>query len=229
MERSRWFWMAVGAVVGVPLVNLIWWLASPLLRDRVVEEEFAVLPSVVPAGVTPAEAETVMRVMARVEEEVEEPMPEMPVPGADAPTADAEDTDAEPAAEGESAAPVPLRRGSFRDADSFHRGSGRATIYRLPDGSHLLRLEEFRVTNGPDLRLLLSAHPDPEDRDDLGAAGYTEVARLKGNVGSQNYALPAGLDVEAAHSVVIYCKPFHVVFSVAPLSTVERASSPTEG
>ena len=41
-----------------------------------------------------------------------------------------------------------LKEGSFRDADRSHRGSGTATIYRGPDGSNLLRLEDFSVSCG---------------------------------------------------------------------------------
>ena len=42
-----------------------------------------------------------------------------------------------------------VKTGSFRDGDSFHSGSGQATIYRLADGEHVLRVEDLRVTNGP--------------------------------------------------------------------------------
>jgi len=44
-----------------------------------------------------------------------------------------------------------------------------------------------------------------------------DLGSLKGNVGNQNYEIPADADVNALFSVVIYCSPFHVVFSVAPL------------
>ena len=117
----------------------------------------------------------------------------------------------------EPASPSAVKSGSFRDADSFHRGSGSAVVYRLPDGSHVLRLEEFRVTNGPDLRVLLAAHPDPEGRSDVQGPGYVELGRLKGNIGNQNYTVPDEVNVSAQMSVVIYCKPFSVIFSVAPL------------
>ena len=113
--------------------------------------------------------------------------------------------------------PVALASGNFRDADSFHKGSGVATIYRLPDGSHLLRLEDFKVTNGPDLRVLLARPNDPQSRDELQAGGYTHLAKLKGNVGNQNYELPADVDPAGIGSVIIYCMPFKVIFSVAPL------------
>ena len=113
--------------------------------------------------------------------------------------------------------PVALASGSFRDADSFHRGSGDATIYRLPDGSHLLRLEDFEVTNGPDLRVLLARPNDPQSRDELHAAGYSHLAKLKGNIGNQNYEIPADIDPAGIGSIIIYCMPFQVIFSVAPL------------
>ena len=46
--------------------------------------------------------------------------------------------------------------GMFRDADEFHRGSGLATMFRGPDGNHILRFEDFMVTNGPALSVLIS-------------------------------------------------------------------------
>ena len=92
------------------------------------------------------------------------------------------------------------------------------TIYRLADGAYVLRFEDFEVTNGPDLRVLVSPHPNPRGSGDATAEGYVELGKLKGNIGSQNYRFPEGLTPDAFQSVVIYCKPFRVVFSVASLS-----------
>ena len=116
------------------------------------------------------------------------------------------------------ASPVAVKRGTFRDADSFHTGEGSATVYKLPDGSYVLRFDDFRVTNGPDLRVILATHPDPQGRGDVHTGEYVELGKLKGNIGNQNYPLPEGLSPDDYGSVVIYCKPFQVVFSVAPLS-----------
>jgi hypothetical protein len=110
-----------------------------------------------------------------------------------------------------------LATGSFRDVDRVHRGSGSATVFEMPDGRRVLRFDDFEVTNGPDLRVLVATHPDPPDADALDEAGYVELAPLKGNIGSQNYEIPADLDLTSAGSIVIYCRPFHVLFSVAPL------------
>ena len=181
---------------GTAFAGIAWWLGSPLIVDRTVDEAFPLSAGAsVPEGLTQAEVEAVMVGMSMVGETVTEPM-----------LVEAE--------------PVAVKRGSFRDADSFHRGSGEASIYALPDGSLLLRLASFEVTNGPDLRVLLSAHPSPASRDDLEGAGYVEVAKLKGNIGDQNYTIDSSEAIEGQRSVVIYCKPFHVVFSVAELNDV---------
>ena len=110
-----------------------------------------------------------------------------------------------------------LKVGEFMDADSIHKGSGTATIYRGPDGSLLLRLENFSVTNGPDLHVYLSPHRNPNRGGQVRTAGYVDLGELKGNRGNQNYPIPAGVDIGIQQSVVIYCVPFSVVFSVAML------------
>ncbi len=107
--------------------------------------------------------------------------------------------------------------GNFKDADAFHRGSGTATIYRTPDGSEVLRLENLDVTNGPALHVVLSTHPDPTRSQHVKQEGYVDLGDLKGNRGNQNYPIPAGVDTSIHKSVVIYCYPFAVVFSVATL------------
>ena len=185
---------AIVATIAAAVLALAWWLGSPVFLSKTVDEEFPLtVDATVPENMTRAEVEAVMKGMAMVDA----PMSEGMMPGMVGATA--------------------VKTGTFRDADRFHRGSGSVTIYRLDDGSHVLRLEEFEVTNGPDLRVILSPHADPQGRSDVTAAGYVELGKLKGNIGNQNYPIDAGVDVGAFNSVVIYCKPFHVLFSVAPL------------
>ena len=47
---------------------------------------------------------------------------------------------------------------------------------------------------------------------------YVHLGALKGNIGNQNYEIPAEVDLSEYKSVVIYCVPFHVVFATATLS-----------
>ena len=193
--RKRNIIIIAAVVVLVPVVAFAWWLLSPLFISNTVDEEFPFAANAeIPAEMTMAEVEMVMETMAQMDQEpMVEPMPEM------------------------TAQPVAVASGSFRDADSFHRGSGTATIYQTPDGGHVLRFEDFMVTNGPDLRVLLAEPGDPMSRDELQSGGYTHLAKLKGNIGNQNYEIPADIDLSEQNSVIIYCMPFHVIFSVAPL------------
>lgn len=104
--------------------------------------------------------------------------------------------------------------GTFTDADAAHKGSGTATIYQQSE-ELVLRLQDFSVTNGPDLHVLLSTSPNPAD--DMG--DYIDLGELKGNIGDQNYNIPAGTDLSQYQSIIIYCQPFHVVFSTALLGS----------
>lgn len=105
-------------------------------------------------------------------------------------------------------------RGNFVDADNFHKGSGIAKILSNEDSS-ILRFEDFMVTNGPALFVTLSKHENPINHDELG--DYLSLGELKGNIGDQNYEIPEGTDLSEYKSVVIYCKPFRVIFSIATL------------
>ena len=185
---------AVAALVAAVVLALGWWLLSPLFLNTTVHEEFPFSATAdMPVGMTRSEAENIMSGMAKVDMEEMEKMPD------------------------EMAEAEKIVSGMFRDADSFHKGSGVATIYRLPSGEGALRFEDLNVTNGPDLRVLLSTHPDPKNKAELNDAGYVHIEKLKGNRGNQNYELPDDADLESFGSVIIYCMPFHVIFSVAPL------------
>ena len=116
--------------------------------------------------------------------------------------------------------PVALSQGQFVDADAVHKGSGTATLYRLPDDRHVVRFEDFRTTNGPALVVLLAKHASPTTAADVSDGGYIGLGDLKGNVGNQNYVIPDGVDVSEYNSVVIWCELFDVLFSPAALSAI---------
>lgn len=113
--------------------------------------------------------------------------------------------------------PIVLASGDFVDADTVHRGSGLATLYALPNGEHLVRLEDLNVTNGPDLVVYLAKHPNPQSAEDVTDGGFLSLGKLKGNMGSQNYPVPVDTDVSEYGSVVIWCELFGVLFSPASL------------
>ena len=108
-----------------------------------------------------------------------------------------------------------LASGEFGQIDPIHGASGTATLYRLPNGQQIVRLEDFSSTNGPELHVILTTGTAKETFADVGE--YIDLGLLKGNMGNQNYEIPADVDLAPIKSVVIYCRPFHVVFSVADL------------
>ncbi len=109
-----------------------------------------------------------------------------------------------------------LREGTFRDGDPGHNGEGRARLIRTADGGHVLRFEDFSVTNGPDLFVILSTDPEGS-RGSATAADALNLGKLKATDGNINYAIPEGTDLAAFKSVIIYCRAFRVVFAVARL------------
>ena len=88
------------------------------------------------------------------------------------------------------AQPVKLKSGQFRNQDRFHKGSGEATIYRLADGSQLLRLEDFNVTNGPDLRVILTRAQDPEQAGEVTGPGHPGIIQAQGEHGQSELPNP---------------------------------------
>ncbi len=115
------------------------------------------------------------------------------------------------------AALSPVASGQFSDADAAHKGTGTATLYSSPAGERLVRFTDFRVTNGPDLKVYVVEKAEIGSAADVTGSQWRSLGPLKGNIGDQNYALPADLPF-APRSVVIWCEQFGVLFSAAPLN-----------
>jgi hypothetical protein len=112
--------------------------------------------------------------------------------------------------------PVKVVTGRFHS--NAHETKGVATIYRLDDGRRALRLTEFSTSNGPDVRVYLVAASDVQKEDAAKRAGFVDLGPLKGNIGDQNYDVPAGLDLTKYRAVSIWCRRFSVNFGAAPLT-----------
>ncbi|MQA83291.1 MAG: hypothetical protein GEV03_01325 [Streptosporangiales bacterium] len=101
-----------------------------------------------------------------------------------------------------------------------HETSGTVQVLRLEDGSRVLRIEDLRTSDGPDLRVWLSDQPVKE-----GPAGSrafrngesVDLGALKGNQGSQNYPIPTEADLDRLTSMSIWCRAFSVSFGAAEL------------
>jgi hypothetical protein len=58
---------------------------------------------------------------------------------------------------------------------------------------------------------------------DKEASDFVDLGRLKGNIGNQNYDIPAGTDLSKYDTVLIWCKQFSVLFGSAELAGSESA------
>lgn len=192
-------------VLLVPFVAVNWWLLSPYFVDDVVDESFAV--SIVAeqpapaASAAPAASVTIA--------------PSEPAPATVAPSATAAPTvpPAAPAATVPPATtapsgPVLLGAGTFVGL-AGHSGTGDAGIFRNPDGSFVLRFENFDIENGPDLEVYLVPGADQTSLAD----GSIALGALEGNVGDQNYELPPGTDLPSgSYTALVWCEAFSVEF-----------------
>lgn len=105
---------------------------------------------------------------------------------------------------------VALATGSFMGEDG-HDGSGTATVIEQASGVRVLTFTDFDVDPGAAVEVWLTTGPnETSDRVDLGD--------LKGNVGDQQYEVPADADLERYGTVVLYCTPFTVRIAVADLN-----------
>ncbi|MEM7140111.1 MAG: DM13 domain-containing protein [Actinomycetota bacterium] len=101
--------------------------------------------------------------------------------------------------------PVELARSSFQGLTG-HRGSGDAAVYRLADGSILLRFEEVDIGSGPDLEVYVVP-----GEDQRGLSGGTHVAGLTAERGNQNYFPPESVDLTSGTwTVLVWCETFAV-------------------
>lgn len=112
------------------------------------------------------------------------------------------------------AEPVELARGTFISRE--HETTGTARILRLPDGQQIVRLEGFETSNGPALFVYLSQNT-ADGEDGLFDDDYLDLGALKGNIGDQNYVIPAEIDPLGFTSVVIWCDRFNVSFGAADI------------
>ncbi len=218
-------------VLAVPFVIVNWWLISPYFIDDRVDENFSTSISEQVATATDAPAPAVDAPAPAVDPPapaVDLATPEVtPDDPATTPSQSAVEDESAPAQPSAAAAPteeeprplppsgpVLLGAGQFVGL-AGHSGSGDAGIFQNPDGSLVLRFENFDIENGPDLEVYLVAGPDQTSVPE----GSIHLGPLKGNIGDQNYELPAGTELApGAYTALVWCEAFSVEFAGATVA-----------
>jgi hypothetical protein len=119
-----------------------------------------------------------------------------------------------PTTEGSSPAQT-VASGTFHGV--LHPTEGTAAIYRIGDGSRVLRFTSFHTSNGPDVHVYLVAADDAKDSASVPRAGFIDLGSIKGNIGDQNYPLGPDVDLSKYRAISVWCKRFSVNFGTAPL------------
>ena len=110
-----------------------------------------------------------------------------------------------------------VAQGSFIHAnpsDPIHHGKGKVSVYR-----DLVHLEaDFAVGPGPKFHVYLVPDAAVTPSTKVAQTMFVDLGRLKAFKGSQNFDVPAGVDIARFGSVVIWCEQFGVLISPAKLS-----------
>src|ERR1700683_2293404 len=106
----------------------------------------------------------------------------------------------------------------------LHPTAGTATIYRLANGTHILRLTNFKTSNGPDVHVYMVAAGDAKNNATVLRAGFIDLGTIKGNIGDQNYTLGPDVDLSKYRAVSVWCKRFSVNFGAARLMPDQAVS-----
>jgi len=192
MLRLRVPAIARVVVLLVPFLIVNWWLISPYFVDNVVDEAFS----------------TSISEQRGADDAAADDAPADPAVPA-APTTEAPPVTEAPPPTG----PVLLGAGSFVGLAGY-TGTGDAGIFENPDGSLVLRFENFDVQNGPDLKVYLVPGADQTSL----AAGALDLGVLKGNVGNQTYELPPGTELPpGSYTALVWCEAFAVEFAGATI------------
>lgn len=187
-------WLRLG-IVSVAGAGLLWLTVAPYFVDETVDDAFPVAVGAPDGGEPTAPAVTSTVAAPPQAAAVEAAAPTTPAPTTVVPTTVAPTVPA---------APVKVSTGQFVGLDG-HQGRGEAAIYRQPDGSLFVRLQDFEVSNGPGLTLYLVPGAGA-DRPD----GGLNLGPMRGNRGNQNFGIPAGTAVDGPHTILVWCQPFAV-------------------
>ena len=91
-----------------------------------------------------------------------------------------------------------------------HSAHGTARVVRLAAGGRRLTLSDgFEIDPGPQVRVYLAT--------DAGGATFEDIGALKGSKGTQQYVIPAGVDLARYDTVVFWCVPFSQSLASAAL------------
>ena len=110
----------------------------------------------------------------------------------------------------------PLAKGTFihaNPADPVHYGKGNVQVFE----NNVYLETDFEVGPGPAFHVYLVPKQQVRQSSDVSDTMFIDLGKLRAFKGSQNYKIPAGVDLKKFPSVVIWCAQFGVLISPADL------------
>ena len=187
--KNKFLWFAVVLIIILPIA---WYLISPIFRVIEVQEESPLESSVdIEEGLQVKDSMGTMGAATKAEFEKQVNSMKDQITEMD---------DTMPSA------PKLIAEGIFKPR--AHEVQGKALL--IDDGNkQILRFEDFETINGPELHIYLSS--------EFGDEHFIDLGKIKATKGSVNYDIPLGLDTSKYNKVLVWCKPFSVLFSYAEL------------
>ena len=113
--------------------------------------------------------------------------------------------------------PQLLSYGEFGSVHEQRPAKGIVRLYRLGNGEHLLRMEQFSIVRGPGLHVYLTARPGVRQAD-IVLEDFIDLGELRAQSGELNYLIPADIDLSGYRGVVVFTPFFNDIYATAPIT-----------
>lgn len=184
------------------ILGLAYYAISPLFRNKEVHDT---LPEAVIKTAPAALLDNIDSMPADLESEVEI----IDIGNADGGSIEEKELVSEPPQK-EISIPIPVEMKSARVLGTRgHPAEGVARVIETTEGI-IVRFENFKTINGPNLHVYLSK--------DLEAKDFVDLGPIRGTSGDINYTVPDTVNISEYKYVLHWCVPFRVLFNSAEIN-----------
>lgn len=85
-------------------------------------------------------------------------------------------------------------------------------VVQRGDQTFIVFGEDFRAANGPDLKIFLSPQTVSDVTGKTAVNGALNIGELKATKGTQEYLVPAGVNLSEYSSVLVHCEEYSVLW-----------------
>lgn len=104
----------------------------------------------------------------------------------------------------------------YETAGDFVRKSKRLkgswTVEQRGEKTFIVFSDDFRAANGPDLKIFLSPKSVSDATGKNAVDGSINIGELQKTKGTQEYEVPAGIDLSNYGSVLVHCEAYSVLW-----------------